>query len=114
MMKKEQDEAIEDADADFKALILANNPPLYQELFAKNPVDENQVEFLVPESPGQLADMMAQLKEMGVNATLDPTDNDFSRFRTHPLPEPEQDSIRSSDSSEGVDSHTALSNQDIE
>jgi len=115
MMKKEQDYAEEAADADFKNLILANNPPLYKELFLKNPVDESNIEFLVPQSPGEVADVMAQLKEMGLDAKLDLNDNDFSNFDPKlPEPEPAPEDKHSDDSAGETDVRSALSNQDIE
>lgn len=59
---------IEKWDADFKNLVLASNPELYQALFSDDlsTTDEEQLEYQRPESPAEFQSMMAELRESGL------------------------------------------------
>lgn len=62
-------------DADFKNLLLANNVELYQRLFGQEtaaPVDDDDVDYLHPQTDGEFQQMMAELKEAGVLDAIKP------------------------------------------
>lgn len=65
-MRREREEEVERSEIDFKNLVFANNPELYMELFEKLQIEEEEVEWAVPQDEGDVMYMMEQLKKAGI------------------------------------------------
>lgn len=51
---------------DFKNLVFANDPNLYFKLFEENEVQDNEVDWVIPQTEADVDFMMQQLKDAGV------------------------------------------------
>jgi hypothetical protein len=65
-LRREREEEVERSEIDFKNLVFANNPELYMELFEKLQIEEEEVEWAVPQDEGDVMYMMEQLKKAGI------------------------------------------------
>lgn len=67
LVTQERKDEIGKWDADFKNMLLANNPELYQRLFGEelSSIDDADIEYMRP-SDTEFRQMMADLKESGV------------------------------------------------
>lgn len=109
MMKKEQDLAESDAESTFKGMLLANNPQLYRELYInRQTVDDEEIEFRVPQTAMEIEDMVANLKQLGLDIDV-PMDNDFSDFKPPTLEDNYSDGNESD-----TDAERLLDKPDIE
>ncbi len=78
-MKKEHGLKVDEREQDFKNLVYANNPKLYFKMFEEiQKVDEDQVEYFRPETVGDVANVLQELKQFGVNLEMDPNDGFIS------------------------------------
>ncbi len=75
LTKKEHALKVDERDQDFKNLVYANNPKLYFKMFEEiQRVDEDQVEYFRPETVGDVANVLQELKQFGVDLKADPDD----------------------------------------
>lgn len=75
-MQKERDSEIDQHDEDFKNLIFANNPKLYHDLFVQPAVVQSTEEsdIYLPQTVGDVANLLSDLKELGVELKSDDLD----------------------------------------
>lgn len=65
MMRMEGEERFENANAEFRMQVFANDPGLYHELFEKDPREEIEVEDIAPQSPEELERLLNQMRREG-------------------------------------------------
>lgn len=72
LMQVERNEASMNIEEDFKNLVFANNPTLYEALFYPKalPVDGELPgldDLVIPETAGDIANLLSDLKDMGLD-----------------------------------------------
>lgn len=72
-MQKERDNKVAEAEEEFKNLIFANNPKLYDRIFSAPTAQPgtmyspNPDDLVIPETAGDIANLLADLKDMGLD-----------------------------------------------
>lgn len=116
-MKDELDSEAKLAEAEFRNLVFANNPDLYKRIFIDvQKADEDAVEWKRPQTLGDMQQMVAELRDAGLDLDFDMSEEmtDFSRFDTTSDDEedPEPDLPHSEGSAGHVDFFDALHTDD--
>lgn len=67
MMSQDAKSEAEAKEQSFKNQVFANDPELYKAMFAEDQVvDENELEYIIPEDEDEFKSMLRELKSLGV------------------------------------------------
>lgn len=74
-MQKEREAEVRNAEENFKNLIFANDIKLYDRIFGTGPkplpgqtvVNENPDDLVIPQTAGDIANLLADLKDLGLD-----------------------------------------------
>ena len=66
LVGREHAEKVQESEMDFKNLVFANDPNLYFKLFEENEIQDDEVDWVIPQTEADVDFMMQQLKEAGV------------------------------------------------
>ena len=67
LIRREDQREYETSDAEFRSLVFANNPTLYNKMFAEpeNPVEDAEFIEMQPDNVDELQEMVDEMKRLG-------------------------------------------------